>query len=127
MATEHVIAGPWTPFINQGVGDSGLAQNSRSGNGYARYAPTAATRLSTTPTAGVALPAEANCMVVSVESNPIRFRTDGTNPTNSEGTLLPVGVWFFEDQRAWMEQFRFIDSAAGASSVTIAYGIVQGG
>jgi hypothetical protein len=127
MATEHVISGPWTPFINQGVGDSALPQNNRSGKGYARYTPNAAIQLTATPDAGVVLPAEANSMVLSVKDNPIRYRTDGTDPTASEGLYLPVGVWFFEDQRAWMEQFRFIDTAAGASEVTVAYGIVQGG
>lgn len=126
MSRMGAVAVPWTPFINQGVGDSALAQNNRTGNDYARYTPTAAKRLTDTPAAGSTLPSEANCMIVSVKDNPIRYRTGGTNPTAAEGLYLPVGVWFFEDQRGWMEQFRFIDTAAGASEVTIQYGIVQG-
>ena len=128
VGAETVVAVEWTPFINQGIGDSSLAQNNRAGNGYARYTPSTASRLTTNTNlaAGVTLPAEANCAVVSVKSNPIRYRTDGTNPTASEGLYLPVGVWFFENQRPWLLEFRFIDTAAGASEVTVAYGITPG-
>lgn len=124
--TQSVVAVERIPFINQGVGDSALPQNNRSGKDYARYTPTVATRLTDAPAAGVTIPDEANCATISVKGNPIRYRTGGTNPTASEGLYLPVGVWFFENSRAWLLEFRFIDTAAGASEVTIQYGITPG-
>ncbi len=123
MPHESVIAADWVPFVSVGQGDANLPQNNLTGTGYARYTPTAAKILTGTPAAGTAMPAGARSAVISVGSNPIRYRTDGTDPTASEGLLLPVGVWFFPNQREWLRQFRFIDTAAGASEVTVVYGM----
>lgn len=117
------LSADWAMFVNAGIGWNDLAQNARAGKGYARYTPTAATTLATTPPAGAVIPAEARHAVISVATNPIRFRTDGTNPTNAEGLLLPVGLWIFENQRPLLDALRFIDSSAGASEVTVMYGI----
>lgn len=123
MAIETVIAADWVPFVNVGQGDANLPQNALTGNGYARYTPTTVKKLTDTPAAGVAIPAGARSAIITVASNPIRFRTDATDPTASEGVLLAVGTWFFPNQREWLRALRFIDTAAGASEVTVAYGM----
>lgn len=116
------LSADWQMFINAGMGWDALSQNARAGNGYARYAPSSAKMLTSAPAAGVALPTEARHALLAVSNFPVRFRTDGTNPTATEGILLPVGFWVFENQRPLLEQMRFIDTAAGASEVTVMYG-----
>jgi hypothetical protein len=115
------LSADWGMFINSGLGSADLPQNNRTGNGYALYNPTTAKMLTLTPVGGVAMPAEARHALIAVTTNPIRFRTDGTDPTGAAGLILPTGFWVFENQRAMLEQFRFIDSSAGASEVTVMY------
>jgi hypothetical protein len=122
MAFQLNISADWAPYISIGQGDPGLAQNNRSGNGYARYTPTTAKQLSTTPAAGAALPNDARSAWIYVLTNPVRVRTDGTNPTASEGFYIAAGsLIIVENQREFLRQLRFIDTAAGASEVTVQY------
>lgn len=125
MAHETVIAADWVPFVSVAQGDANLPQNNLTGKGYARYTPTTVKKLTDAPAnaGGVAIPDGARSAVLTVASNPIRFRTDATDPTASEGVLLAVGTWFFPNQREWLRALRFIDTAAGASEVTVAYGM----
>src|SRR5688572_21921738 len=110
----HVAIDPeWQPYVSVNVGDASAEWNNLSGKGYARYTPTTAKRLSDAPVAPAAtntLPAGATYALISVTTNPIRCRFDGTNPTASEGLLLDVGTHKFTN-RTVLEQFRFIDSA----------------
>lgn len=110
----------WMPFFDVDVGPDDAPWRNLDGKDYARFTPTTAKKLSDPPAAGVALPTGAHYALISVESNPIRFRTSTTAPTAAEGTLLPVGTHKFTN-RTLLERFWFIDTAAGASTVTVAY------
>lgn len=113
----------WGMFKDADLGDATLQQNNLDGKDYARHTPTTAKTLASTPAAGVTLPTSAVHAIISVATNPIRIRTGGTNPTASEGLLLPVGtILSVTNQRSFLEQLRFIDTAAGASEVTVMYG-----
>lgn len=117
MAAEITIAAEWQPYISQ-QGASDLPQANWSGKGYARCTPTAAQQFSTVA-AGTALPSDARHAIISVKGGGIRVRTDGTDPTASEGLYIPVGTLLrFEDQRQTLLQFRFINSTAETSEVT---------
>lgn len=110
--------GEFQPYINQ-QGASDLPQAAWSGKGYARYTPTAATLLTDTPAAGTALPSDARHAIVTVINGGIRVRTDGTNPTSTEGLYVPAGtVITFPNKRQTLLQWRMINSSGEVSEVT---------
>jgi len=92
------------------------------GLGYARYLPTTAKKLTDAPTAGVSLPAGTTGAVIFVNVAPIRYRTDGTNPTASEGVQVPAGtsLVFRAADASQLSVFAFIEASSGAE-VTVAY------
>jgi len=114
----------WGMFTDAGIGDPRLPQNTGEGKDYARYAPTTAKRLTDAPEAGGAtLPDGACYALISIQQAPIRYRTSmDTDATADEGLYLPAGTLFFPPGRAFLEAFSFIDTAEGASEVTIHYG-----
>ena len=57
-----------------------------------------------------------NCAIVTVDTNVVRFRVDGTDPTATTGNLLATGTYLFVGMDT-LRQLRFIDTGAGASSV----------
>lgn len=113
----------WGMYVDASIGDANLPQNNGDGSDYARYAPTTATRLTDAPTSGVELPSDANCAVIVVEDNPVRIRVGSTDATATEGVTWFAGSSHsFENQRAFLENVSFIDTATGPSRVTILYG-----
>jgi hypothetical protein len=93
-----------------------------TGNGYARYLPTTAKFLTSTPTAGVTLPSDATGAVLFVNTASIRYRTDGVAPTASEGVLVLSGraLVFDADHATQLRTFQFIEVTSGAE-VTVSY------
>jgi len=98
--------------------------------GYEKLAPTTSTGISASlllPSTGNYADNPARAALVSVETNPIRYRMDGTAPTATEGLLLPAGSYLTVSNPAYLtvsnpanvKNFRCIDTAAGASSVKI--------
>lgn len=111
----------FNPFIS--TGNTG-PYSALSGNGYARYTPNAAIALTEAPDAGAALHPQARHAIISVLTNPIRVRTDGTDPTASEGLLVPAGTLIYvRNSPVFLQNFKMIDTAAGASEVTVMYGV----
>lgn len=116
-----VFEGELQPYINQ-QGSSDLPQANWNGKGYARYTPTSAQLLTGTVAAGTALPGDARHCIMSVKAGGIRFRTDGTDPTSTEGLYLPSGTLIrFVNQRQILLQFRFINASTETSEVTTAW------
>ena len=58
-------------------------------------------------------------MIVSVQTNVVRMLA-GTNPTASVGLLLAVGIHEFTGYD-FIDDTRFIDTGAGASTVDLQY------
>lgn len=117
------IGAEWGVFADADVGDASLAQNNLDGKDYARYTPNVLTRLTDTPDAGVALPADAVHMRIQVLNNPISYRIGSTDATAAEGFIFFADTqddWF--NARAVLENISFIDTSAGASEVRILYG-----
>lgn len=112
----------WQPFVDAGVGMSDQPQNQRDGAGYARYAPTAVKTLSDSPGNGTALPAEARHALITINSNPVRMRFDGTAATAANGVLIQTNTLLrIENSREMLKAISFIDTSAGASEVDVAY------
>lgn len=115
----------WGMYVDLDIGDPALPQNNRAGKSYASYTPNVATRLTDTPDDGVALPADANCAVIVVEGKPVRYMVGDDDAEAAVGLL-----WFadtthpYENQRQFLENVSFIDTAAGASRVTVLWGWV---
>jgi hypothetical protein len=87
---------------------SGLSELKPAGTGQ-QLAPTAATSF-----APFAEPCRK--VLVSVATQPVRVRFDGTDPEATTGNLLPAGyvdVW----SRELAEAAKFLDTASGASTV----------
>jgi hypothetical protein len=94
-----------------------------TGGGYARYLPTTAKSLATsTPDGGVTIPANVTGAVLFVNGAPIRYRTDGVDPTSAEGVQVPAGFAIFFDEKTanQLYVFRFIQVSSGAE-VTVSY------
>jgi hypothetical protein len=125
MACSESKAIEWGMYVNAGVGDPRLPQNTGAGNDYASYTPATVKRLTDDPGVGngVALPDDANCAVIVVEGAPIRIRVGATAATAAAGVL-----WFadtshtFENQRSLLANISFIDATGTASRVTVLYG-----
>lgn len=93
--------------------------------GYARYATlTSAVTLDDTPTAGSAVtaltyngkPVYPQHAIISVESQNVRVRDDGTDPTGTEGELFTTGSKItIEDSPNMIKGFSVIEAAVGAS------------
>lgn len=90
--------------------------------GSAQYTPAVATTPYDAPDAGGAIPEDAVKAVLSVGANPIRYLYNAS-PTATVGVLLPAGavLKWGKDDIAEFKAIRFIDTAAGASSVDIVY------
>lgn len=86
---------------------------------YRSYTPTVATGVHATDLAGTADGLVPDAAIVTVETNPVRVRFDGTNPAAAEGHLLPVGTVLVLKGRDAISKFKMIDTAAGASVVKI--------
>jgi hypothetical protein len=111
------VTAEYQPYIST-LGDSTLPQTNRTGKGYSRYAPSVVTMLTQTPAGGVVMPPDARHAWITIANYPIRARTDGVDPTPTEGLLIPANTMIeVENQRQFLEQFRFVDTAAGASEV----------
>jgi hypothetical protein len=114
-----IQAAEWQPVL---VADGANPAYSSATGGYARYLPTTAKLLTAAPTAGTTLPGIARHAIITVRSNPIRWRADGTAPTADEGQFMAAGESIAIDNSAnWLRTFQFIDTAAGASEVTVTY------
>lgn len=57
--------------------------------------------------------------LIVVETNPIRFRTDGVAPLAGTGMYLAAGQSMLIKGIETLRKFKCIDTAAGASSVTV--------
>lgn len=100
--------------------------------GYARFASlSSAIMLSTaTPTAGTAYSALVdghgnkaipNHAIISVETQPIRIRDDGTNPTSAEGELFKAdSKYAIEGSPEVIAETRIIETTASAA-ITVRY------
>lgn len=67
---------------------------------------------------GLTVPAGADCCVIFAETQAVRFRDDGTNPTATIGVPLAVGVEFF--YIGPMSAIKFIEQTASAK-LNVAY------
>ena len=85
---------------------------------------------STTPTAGTAYsalvdglnqPRQPAHAIIRVETQPIRYRTDGTAPTSSEGVLYDAGtIIVIEDSPDVIRKAKIIETTASAQ-ITVEY------
>jgi hypothetical protein len=57
----------------------------------------------------------ANCAVLSVSGNSVRYRDDGPTPTGAAGVLLPVGLFDFSGNMANLQ----FAAVAGAATVDV--------
>jgi hypothetical protein len=80
--------------------------------GYQKLAPTTATSLT--------IPNGAYSAVLTVETNSIRWRCDGTAPTSAEGNLIAAAAEREVDGPEGLSGLSIID-CSGASSVKVAY------
>jgi len=68
--------------------------------------------------------ARAEVAFITNESNPCRFRLDGTNPTASVGHILPTDAELILDSRDQISRARFIRSGASDATLRVSYGQV---
>lgn len=62
------------------------------------------------------VPAGTTVMVVTVETQAVRYRADGTNPTSAVGVPIGVGSsWTFKGTQAQLLAIKFIEQAASAT------------
>lgn len=80
--------------------------------GHQQLAPTTATALT--------VPSGAQMCLITVASNPVRFRDDGTNPTATVGIVLPKDLAPFQ-YNGPLTKVVLIDTSAGASKVEVSY------
>lgn len=62
---------------------------------------------------------EAQWAFITVETNQVRFRIDGTDPTASAGHVIAAGSSILLRGANTLRNLRFIDTAAGASTVRV--------
>jgi hypothetical protein len=110
FAAPMAAADPCRPYVGTSLG------RSLAGLGHAVFLPTVATKLTDTPSAGVALDKWAVGAVISVEVQPIRYWTDGTVPTSTSGILIPAGgiIIFSPEQAQQLRSISFIETVSGA-------------
>lgn len=58
---------------------------------------------------------KAKLIRISVETNAVRIREDGPDPTASEGHVLNAGDWYYISNLQQMKQFRVIRVSADAT------------
>lgn len=87
--------------------------------GYRVLTPTTAKGLSDSADpavgGGTGIPSGSRVVLLKAESQPVRWRDDGTNPTASQGMLLDAGEEFLYTGKP--SKLKFIDTAAGASTL----------
>ncbi|MEM3145971.1 MAG: hypothetical protein QW838_02800 [Candidatus Nitrosotenuis sp.] len=66
-------------------------------------------------------PASADACLLIAETNPVRWRDDGTNPTSSDGFLIPKDTILSIDSRASIQASRFIQTTAGGATLHVLY------
>jgi len=90
--------------------------------GYEELTPTVSTGFTSSvirPTSGIYKGLTAIAVMIGVETHPIRFRMDGTAPTEDDGMLLNANNYYTIIGGASISNFHCIDTAAGASSVKV--------
>jgi len=90
--------------------------------GWEKLSPTASTGFTASiiqPTSGPYKGMMAKAALISVETNPIRFRNDGVTPTATNGMLLNSGSYYTMINAENIKNFRCIDTATGASAVHV--------
>lgn len=88
--------------------------------GYEKLTPTTATGLTATrilPTSGNFNGILARAVMIRPETNNIRYRIDGTDPTATTGTLLKADDILTLTGTNNLKNFKCIDTGAGASDV----------
>jgi len=84
--------------------------------------PTSATGVTSTllkPTSGTYNGKCATALLITVETNPIRFRIDGTDASTTTGHLVQVGESITIVGGVNANNFSCIDTATGASNVYV--------
>jgi hypothetical protein len=69
---------------------------------------------------GGAIPADARFALITAETQAVRWRDDGTNPTTTDGMNLPVLQPYF--YRGSLANIKFIEVAASATLHVTFYG-----
>lgn len=90
--------------------------------GYEALAPTTSTGFTASvikPTTGIYAGMTARAVRIGVETNPIRFREDGTAATAANGMKLNANNYYTVIGKLNVKGFRCIDTSAGASSVKV--------
>jgi hypothetical protein len=77
--------------------------------------------VSSTSVGLVSIPAGASRAIVMVESQPLRYREDGTAPTSLIGVLCVAATRFELESRKAIEGFRAIRSGGTDSVVSVLY------
>lgn len=91
--------------------------------GHAEWTPNVVTALTDAPDSGAAMPDGTSSALICVESQPIRFRTDGVNPTSSVGTLLLAGQCVGYTQEPFvLRRWKFLETSSGAKVTADFYG-----
>jgi len=88
--------------------------------GYEELAPTTSTGFTSTvitPTSGTYAGMTARAALIGVETHPVRFRMDGTDPTATEGVILNKDNYYTIIGQLNVRNFHCIDTAVGASSI----------
>ena len=88
--------------------------------GYEKLAPTTSTGFTAAkrqPTSGVFNTMMAKAVLISPETNAIRFRLDATAPTATEGLRLTKDSFYVITGTENVKNFLCIDTGDGASSV----------
>lgn len=103
----------WVPIVS-GAKDR-FNNTYATGAGCSNYNTlSAAIGLTDAPTTGVVLHADARHAVLSVEVQAVRRTVNGQTPTAALGLLMPVGIYFFENERDALTRVKFIEVVAGA-------------
>ncbi len=69
----------------------------------------------------LAIQPNANTAVVTIETNVVRIRFDGTAPTSTTGNILATGTYIFKGQ-TMIRNLQFIDTGAGAAAIKYTLG-----
>lgn len=64
---------------------------------------------------------KAKLIRISVETDKVRFREDGTDPTSSEGHELSQGDWYFIANLQQAKQFKAIRSGSSDATLRVTY------
>jgi len=78
-------------------------------------------RATLTSAIGLTIPAGTAKVLLTVTGQPVRWRGDGTNPTATVGSVIPVGVPLMLEI-SQLEALRFIETAATAVLDAVFFG-----